>query len=331
VKDFITAIGTYLKNIKPFSPEAFILLSVFSWLMSLLVVTPWVRDFLSWLGWLFLTVGVGWLLSTVKQKIWGIEIFYGYWITGAIASAFVYQLTHDISLAIVNWPPLSALLTTIPKFLKHGTPLVDPRVVEAKKYAGDRQQIILVLLCNLILSCWLQFHFLIQHWLMEYPSLVGDSFRRSAFVVQWVPDSPYPNPSRGIVLLNLAETVVREELEPSSWSEVERWLLDVNDHLPEVTTEIAKRISPVEEDNLWQLRATVLPGNPDYTLRLWASWQGPSSRPGGYFAQKFCSITQAPNRTAAVPRNTVTSGTARVICQPSVDHIWFQSESTTTK
>ncbi|MDX2215397.1 MAG: DUF5357 family protein [Oculatellaceae cyanobacterium bins.114] len=329
MKEVIDFILKYFKDVKPFSGQTFILLSLFSWVMSLLVDNDIVRDFLAWLGWLFLTIGVGWVLAKVKQNILGIDIYPGPWITGALACSFLFYGWSDISLAVISWPVISALIAIIPKFLKHGLDVVNP-TLDGKKYAIDRQEIVLLLLLSTIFSCWLQFFFLLQDWLQQYPSLVADEFTRSAFVIKV---DPSDQNSRGVTFLNLAETAVREQLESSPWSEVERWLFEADIEIAQLELEVKKRIPKTDEDRLWKLQGEVSAGNPGYVLTLRAVWRGPSSRPGGYYVQKVCSIVQRPNRVTANPGQNPTvipaATTTQVVCEQAVDLNWVDQTEVT--
>lgn len=291
--------------------------------MSLLIDSEVLRDLLSWLGWLFLSIGVGWVLSNVKQKILGIDIYPGPWITGVLVCSFLFYGWGDISLSAISWPLISAVIAIVPKLLKKGLDVLNP-TIDGKKYAGDRQEIILIFLFSTILSCWLQFFFLLQDWLQQYPSLIADTFTRSAFVVKI--DSSVGQNSRGVTILNLAETGLREQLEPAAWSEVERWLFEADNEIEQLEASVKSRIPRTEEDSLWDLRGQVRSGNPDYLLDMTAFWLGPSSRPGGYRVQKVCSIVQRPNRVTTNPGQSSTvipAPTAtQVTCEPAIDLVW---------
>lgn len=331
MKDVTDFILKYFKDIKPFSGQTFILLSLFSWVMSLFVDNELVQDFLAWLGWLFLTIGVGWVLAGVKQNILGIDVYPGPWITGALACSFLSYGWGNISLAVISWPIISALIATIPKFLKKGFDIVNP-TLDGKKYAGDRQEIVLLFLFSTILSCWLQFFFLLQNWLQDYPSLVADTFARSAFVVKV--DASSGQNSRGVTLLNLAETILRERLETAPWGEVERWLFELDIEIEQLELDVKNRIPRVEEDRLWDLQGNVAPGNPDYILNMIAIWRGPSSRPGGYSLQKSCSIVQRSNRVTTTPGQTPTvipaPTSAQVVCEPVTGMMWYDQTTPAT-
>lgn len=289
---------------RPFSWQTFIALSVFSWVMSLLTGSEFVKDAVSTLGWLFLTIGVGWALTDHPIKVFDISL--GPWITGALACTGLFGTwtEGDSSLPYVSWPIISAILAGIPKFLKPGPVFTTPK-------PSARQDLVLLILVNLVFSCWFQFHFLIQDWLEGYPSLLIDDFGKSAFVTKL--SSQTMEVSRGSALLDLAEPLVEEELENLSWAETESWLADVDQRIAAIKPEAIARLSDLTENAVWDLQAQVLSANPGYDLRLQAVWQGPSSVPAGYYVEKACLITRVPDPSGS-PEDTQASN--QVTCQP---------------
>jgi hypothetical protein len=331
LQELQTAIGNVLKNIKPFSGETLILLSLFSWVMSLLITTPFVKELLARIGWIFLTLGLGWILSKVKYKVLGIEIYPGPWITGALTCAFIFHgWINDVSVVITSWPIVSAAIATIPKILKNGFDVFNPTYPEPKKFASDRQGIVKLFLFCAILSCWLQFHFMLQDWLQNYPSVVADTFARSTFVVRLPTNTPAR--PRGETILTLLESALVDRLARRPWSEVELWLLDINQQMAVLETAVMAQIPDIEEEDQWNLQTQVSSGNPDYILRLRAFWNGPSSRPGGYYLEKTCSIVEVLGTNVAGPinapaiANTPTTTVAQVSCQPTSEPIWIQPQ-----
>lgn len=301
--------------------------------MSLLITTEFVKDLLARIGWIFLTLGLGWILSKVKYKLLGIEIYPGPWITGALTCAFIFHgWITDVSIVITSWPLVSAAIATVPKILKNGFILFNPTYPEPQKLATDRQGMIkLILFCS-ILSCWLQFHFLLQDWLLDYPSLVADSFSRSTFVVSLPTNTP--ERPRGEVTLSLLESALTEQLSRRPWSEVEQWLLNVNQEIVNLEAAVTAQIPDTKEDDLWVTQAAVSPGNPDYILRLRAFWNGPSSQPGGYYLEKNCNVVEVLGTSLSAPistpalTNTPTTTVGEISCQPTSEPIWVQPPPT---
>jgi hypothetical protein len=297
-----------LKPPQPFSWQTLIFLSLFSWLMSVLAVLEYVKDALSAMGWLFLTFGVGWALSGWKFNILGVTFYPGPWITGALLCVFLVEGWSDLpnSTAYILWPTLSALIASLPKFVKPGPVPTTPDV-------AGQQQIVLLVLSNMIISCWFGFHFLLRDWLREYPSIQTSDFSRSAFVVRL--GSPSRDQSRGVPILQAAGDRLTQALEGRVWSETERWLLNINQEIAAIEAEVRNNLAPVEENALWSLRGQVPPTRTlGYTVVLQALWQGPSSDPNGYYLEKTCLLTQAPRAPGST--NASPQALTQVRCGP---------------
>lgn len=336
-----------------FSWETLFLLSFFSVVMASATSVK-VRDFLSFCGWFFLILGVGWYTSEKKPKIFNIEV--GPWITGGLTSTFLYSVTDSLSeffdrplvgvpsWPFVSWPLISAAIAAIPDVttspgLKLKTPSVD-----------GRQKLVILFLSHAVISCWIQFAFVIDNWLERYPTLLVDDFGKSAFVSRV--NFRSPPPPRGALILDQAETLLKTQVVGQPWAQAERWLLTVKQE-PNVfsdavmqsfaqaqatssdtnrstnpgtkpTTNSAQKLRP-DDDVRWKVEPRILPIQPDYTLQLLALWQGPSSNLKGYYQTKVCQITpvvqsgtpqrSAPSSEVAIvaPLTTI----AKVDCQPT--------------
>ncbi|HEY9628475.1 MAG TPA: DUF5357 family protein [Coleofasciculaceae cyanobacterium] len=281
-------------GVKPFSWQVALLLSLFSWFTYLLIRDPAVRQFVSLFGWFFLIIGTEWALIKQTVKIPGMElkIKYGPWITGAIASCALWSnniLIQDAAGAFQAWPLLSVGFAAFPRFIKPGLTFKRPD-------ADARRDLVILMLIGLVLSCWFRFHFLLQDFLRNYPSLAADNMNRSAFVVRFNPNS-VPT-SGGVAILDTAEAIVRSELNKRSWSDARRWLNNFPAQAPLLNSQIlstAYQSAPsMKETNLWRFNAQFSPSIPTNLLQMQAAWLGPSSQPGGYVLQKACSISEAP-------------------------------------
>jgi hypothetical protein len=323
------ALSAWLQQVKEFSWQMLLLLTVLSWLTALVVSNPYVREILARLGWIFLILGVGWALGTekpfkepFKDPIFGLEFRIGPWVTGALVSAFVfYGLPNGLALGLTTWPLFSAAIALIPKFVKHKRDLVNPFYAQPdEKLVAARQNMIFTILNSILLSCWLQFHFLTLSWLDQFPSLIIDDFSRSNFVVKLTEGST--TSSRGLALLNETENVLRRELEPLPWPAVERWLQNIRNETETLKAQAVAAL-PTEgsaENQLWDLRAEVIPGAPLYTVRFQSWWLGPSSKPAGFYAEKVCLITRSPV-SGVTGAATLGIPSSRIECQPAVDGV----------
>jgi hypothetical protein len=272
--------------------QTFISLSVFSVIVAS-VTNPPIQIIIANLGWLFLVIGVWWFTydPIVKKKLTFNGLFTGPWIIGAIVCLWLFGSWDGAPTpaSFISWPPVSALIWSIRRFIKGDPDKKTPTYTVPKP--DDRQDIVLMLLSNLVISCWFQLHFLLQDWLIAYPTIRSDDFSHSAFVVELYPESR--SNTGGITLLNAAEQSLKTQLEGKPWAEIERWLSpeQLNQEIPRLAADAQKQMPRSSENNLWDLRGRVLPDS-QYTLELQAIWQGPSARTGGYYITKACQIAQ---------------------------------------
>ncbi len=309
------------KNARPpsaFSWQTLIVLSLFSYYMALMA-DGWLENLLTNFGWIFLILGVFWGTTSANQLRIGYKenIKDGFplspWITGALVSMYIFGGNRgDISQnALVYWPIISALIATIPDFLgeKAGGG------VKIKRAPLDKRQNLVILFASqFLLSCWFQFYFVIQDWLVQYPSLMADDFRKSAFVVKWESELP-GNLPRGATILDAMEPKLRDQLNAKRWPEVERRLLpqERTKLIDRIAKQIKQQIPPLEEDGLWQVKSSVSSKASGYNMDLRADWQGPRSKSQRTIV-KSCQITQAYQRStpATKPLNAKQTSPAAV-------------------
>lgn len=278
--------------------KALIWISIFSWAVSMLT-NGFIQAFIASVGWIFLIPGLHWFMHEEKLKLFGNvvinvkknltfgKLYFAPWITGGLVCIYLFGGLLDTlpSAVFVCWPPISAAIAVAPKFIKFGPEykIPDPPV---------RQEIVILMLWNLLISCWLQLYFFTQYWLYQYPSLLTDDLSNSAFVYQVRPaDRPV---SRGNLILNQAETILRDSLAGQSWAQVEKWLLNLNQQLDIVRLNIFERLSSLQENSYWRLEGRVLPGT-EYTVQINAIWQGPTATTDGYYLTKTCQVTRVAN------------------------------------
>jgi len=286
--------------------QTLIWISVFSWALSFLA-TDLVQSIIAACGWVFLIPGLHWWMHEdgVKKALTIDKILLAPWITGALICYFLFGSFESLwPLGFIVWPPLSAIISALPKFIAGSRDgpvykLPDPRV---------RQDLLILFLLNLLFSCWFQFNFVIQTWLSDYPDLLSQDLSRSPFVVRLLPHN-LPT-SRGVMVLDQAEALLRANLEGRSWSEVESWLFEIQSHMPKLQRQVLDRLSDVEENAFWQVGWQILPG--EYNLQLQAIWTGPTPGVSGYYLTKSCQITKlvSQTQTGTVLDNAPTSSGA---------------------
>jgi Family of unknown function (DUF5357) len=327
IKTFLTGLTGFFKDsFKVFIPtkwdssRTLIGLGFFSWAMSM-ISGQLVQNMIAISGWLFLIPGVHWAmyedknlnkLLTVDNFLTINKTFFGPWITGALISFFLFADPQAgvPSIAFVMWPIFSAALAALPKFIFYGPTYKRPEV----KF---RQDLVLMVLTNLLLTCWIQLSFSTQNWLTQYPSLQADNLHNSSFVIAIQRDPSAT--SRGATLLQRAEDSLKASLDGQAWPQVERWLINFDDRVQDIQTELQQRPARLAEDIYWQLNGRVLAG--EYNVELYALWQGPTAEAKSYYLSKTCQITaiasqnmvRPPVATAPINANI---GTAKVQCGP---------------
>ncbi|MCU0550808.1 MAG: DUF5357 domain-containing protein [Leptolyngbya sp. Prado105] len=278
--------------------QTLIFLSIFSALVAALTTSPQpqiAQRIISSFGWLFLVLGVWWFIyePTVKKKLTFFNLFLGPWLVGALVCVWFFGTiegrTVPTQAAFISWPPISSIIWACPKFVKSDPKTKSPIYTNPKK--DHRQDIILVLLSNLVLSCWFQFYFQINTWMAQYPSLRADDLSRSAFVWRPAQFDKAAALSRGADMLNIAAQEVRSQLEGKPWSEVERWLEQLDQNRPALQQQVRSQLPRVAEADLWNLETQVT--SAAYDLQLRAIWTGPTSRSGGYELSRTCRISQS--------------------------------------
>ena len=261
-------------------------------------------DILAGLSWVFLILAVDWW---AREKSWYIGGFHlGSWLTGALICLFVLAVLSENSgrelpyLLLIIWPVISAMIALLHKLHK---PAFDLSVA----------QVFILILTSLLISCWLEFYFLLQNWLQEYPSLRADNFERSAFVIKV--DFSGRETARGVKMLNSIEEFLKNQVKDKSWPEVTEWLLEIDRQLkpwpakgqpwPKVRQwlmdnelgeafddKIMANLGNLEEDNWWYLKIKIEPDDWQYELKLQAIWRGPSSTAEEYDMTKICNISK---------------------------------------
>lgn len=311
-------------KIKPFSWQTSLLLSLLAWFVFLIVQGLYPKRFVSLFGWFFLILASYWYftdeLEKKKLEIPGVKLYinYGPWVTGALLCLALYSnqfLLFSWQATLVIWPLVSVIIAAIQKFLvRQENEMIGFKV---PKDAGVRQDVVILVLIGCLISCWLQFHFVIQNIVAEYPSLLADNFRNSAFVTRLNP-RPVAN-TRGAAILNNAEVEVRRALDGRSWLDVQRWLRNIQTEVPQienVSIDRAYKNAPgLEESDFWRVAADFTDALPDDILRLQAIWIGPSSQPGGYALEKKCLIRPITSDTPSSP-NLYNGVPYEMTCQP---------------
>jgi len=288
---------------KAYSWQTLLYLSIFSWLMASLS-TGYIKDIIAICGWLFLIAGTAWYTTDKPLYIPHTNMPVGAVITGFLVSVFAFGQDKDVitSRTMVLWPTIAAIITAIPEFFEGtGTDVKTqiPRIEE-------RQKIIVLIACCMVISCWLQFYFVVDNWVTKYPSVQVDNSKRSALVVRR--ESTVKVPPNGIVILDKLVPQVEDQIAKKPWSEVEQWLLDARKKVGDLGKQvIGTNLAEYEERYLWHVEPRVSNVKSGYKLDLLSIWVGPSANPNGYYLKKSCRIDPI-----AVSRNTATAAVKKL-------------------
>lgn len=236
-----------------FSWQTLFLLGLFSWGMAVLSVEgfelepgmalPAATWVLFTMGWIFVTTAIGWGMvnQVIKVPLLDIKIKPAIWITSGLTSAFAFQIWNPSTraIAIVSWPIVFALFSAFPQFI----------VVSENKFKvpspSVRQKILITTLVCLLVSSWLQVHFVVQDWVMnQYPTLRAGNFTSSTFVVQLGDPPP---------VLDIAEQTVSETLRPRPIPEVRGWLVRVADEVPSLNAQFRRSLIDEQLNSQWLL------------------------------------------------------------------------------
>ena len=323
-----------------FAWQTLIVLGLFSWIMSM-PATSLLEIILTNLSWIFAILGIYWGTSANKSLRIG-DVPLSIWITGAVTSLYLFGIvTGELSpKALVLWPIISAVIGALPPCLGENLKLKIPPKEKRKNLA-------ILISSQLLLSCWFQFYFVVQSWLVQYPSMLADDFSKSAFVIQVeYPDTVPPNllktieshspiplgskedkctpndklskkgciQPRGLLIVNQMASLLEKQLNNKPWSEIERNLLpqEREQLIGQIANKAKAQIASeqIQEDNLWQTGQVIATQGNGYNLELQAIWQGPRSQSAPHSITKSCNITPFNK-----PVNTGTILAAKVKCE----------------
>lgn len=276
---------------KPLQWQTFLLVALLLWLGSILLSMGGnndrkISEIFGRLSWLFLTIGIGRLTS--KRLFIG-NFNPSSWITGALLTIFFYENVADElkSFIIVMWPLTSLCIEELTIFFRHGATL-------EKSSSLVRKRFTFILLINLLLSSWFSFHFVVQDWIREYPSLLEDDVGNSAFIAKTKLGSV--NESRGARILNLIEAKLRDETRDS---QLEMSVEKMKMKLITLKFKALEELPAAKENKYWLLQTPIIASNAGYKIELQLIWEGPTAGKESYYLSKNCQI----QREVSMPEN----------------------------
>ncbi|WP_448563005.1 DUF5357 family protein [Trichothermofontia sp.] len=156
--------------------QTFFLISISSFFLAQFVHAKFIQSFLKNLGWLFAIMSVHWWTFQNSKKVSIFKQFFiGPWVTGLLVCLVLLQgwlLSHPDRVLLytaASWPLISVAIAILPRFSDPGVRFAgtedDPQ--KQQKIIENRREIMLLVLGNLILSCWLRFYFIIVQWVEQ--------------------------------------------------------------------------------------------------------------------------------------------------------------------
>ena len=271
-----------------------LLLSFFLALLSVAAVADLpTRVLMLDISWLFFTLSMGLLTSQKPFEIRGVSI--SPWVTSFLIGLWLLvRLPADRKeIAWISGPIIAVvILATIEVWNS-----------ESKRESLRsllRPQFLTIALVHMVFSCWFAFHFLIQGWIQQYPSILSQDLRKSDYVVTF--QQPTINRSRGVVILNEMDRYLQKEARTKPWAQVEQMLIDIDNERFFLKNQALTAIGVVPEDASWDVKTSIVQGQSRYQLEMQATWLGLVFRPEIYSYTKSCEIFDAGNRA------TVTCG-----------------------
>ena len=264
-----------------------LLISIFLALLSVAAVTDGsTRTTIADLSWLSFIISMGLLTSQPPFVIYGVSI--SPWVTSVLVGLWL----------LVRLPPEYKAIAWI------AGPLIAVVVLAAIEIWNSESkwervkslvqpEFLIITLIHVVFSCWFAFHFLIQGWLQQYPTVLSQDLKQSNYVVTF--QGPTINRSRGVIILDEMEKVLKEEARTKPWLQIEKMLIDIDNERFFLKNEAFKKMRIVPEDSSWDVKTSVVQGQSRYQLEMQATWLGLVFRPEMYSFTKSCEVINIGN------------------------------------
>jgi hypothetical protein len=264
-----------------------LLISVFLALLSVAAVTnaP-TRTTIADLSWLSFIISMGLLTSQKPFVIYGVSI--SPWITSALIGLWLLvRLPPDLRQIAWIAGPLIAIVVLAAIEVWNS----ESKWERIKSLV--QPQFLIIILTHILISCWFTFHFLIQGWLQDYPSILSQNLKRSDYVVTF--QGPKINPSRGVTILNEMEKNLKNQARTKPWPQIEQTLIDIDNERFFLKNEAFKKLKVVPEDGSWDVKTSIVQGESRYQLEMQAIWLGLVFKPETDSFTKSCEIINIGN------------------------------------
>ncbi len=188
---------------------------------------------------------------------------------------------------VVTWPLLTASVRSVPKFFRG-------QILPSWPPIPIRKELTVMFLFHVLVSLWLQFGFLLNQWLIDYPSLLSEDFTRSSFAIATSIEAP--KVPRGEIMINSMESFLREEIEGQRWPRATQIISGLVEKRISIDKEVKKRLPNIAENELWKLQGSLVQRQAGYGITLFAVWTGLPLTSKKSYLEKSCEISRTYNQ-----------------------------------
>jgi hypothetical protein len=259
---------------------------------------------------IFSLIGVTWAQFKHPWKIFGLEIWPG--IAALIMCLLIFRYLDEwLYLTGITWPILWGALAAASNFLKSQKSGQKSGVFQAE----IRIKIVIIMLVSCLVSTWVQFAFLIDHWREQYPTIIAEDVSQSTFVVRV--NRAAPPDTRGASILEAMVAFVQSQVEGKRWQEVKAWITKLTKG--QLESSVKLRLPQYGENQWWELQAAIAQTENGYKLELFVIWNGPQTKSKLDYFRKTCEIRQIYDRRGGFPSNAGPFATLE--CQPGSERL----------
>ncbi|MGD1902323.1 MAG: DUF5357 family protein [Geitlerinemataceae cyanobacterium] len=243
-------------------------------------------------GWVFIAGGIVWRQALDPVRIWGFPV-------GAVAASLVLvnlifedEVGQWRQSGFIALPIFSGLLVAMSYFLSTSGRWRVPNRFE-------RLKSIVALGIGLVLACWLNFYFITQDWLVQYPGLWNARIDNSNFMAL-VKD---PRQDWGRDLVAEVDFLLYDKFHGRPWPQIERALEEYGSQPESLERDLRDSAGrsfffklPFRREPDWNVTLTTSgDGNPSYLINTRVTWESPLFFDDRDFTiVRSCEIARAP-------------------------------------
>jgi len=282
----------------PISWQTLISLGLFSWAFAIFAYTLPNRSaivaahFSNNFAFIFFIIGFFWFQTEKRWKFLGVQL--RPILVGLLISIFLFKNSSRWLFLIVKfWPVLSGILSIAPEFFHRFKPIIPP--------PEKRYNVIINLLIYLLITCWVNFYFYLQIWLIPNTanSYFDKELDRSMFVVRIIPQEieeklqavvqydwqqeTENTIEKGKVFIKNIEAVIKNNVEQQPWGKIKNMINKIESNA--FQSQLNNLLKKLADDRQWSVKVEVIPqekANPEtnrsqigqYNLNLWLTWTG---------------------------------------------------------